>query len=256
MTAIFFANVDIALIALYAFFAFFVGLVIYLQRENQLEGYPLENEDGTLQGSNIPLRKPKTFILPNRRGEVVIGRPDDRETREFAMEQVGKGGGFPWQPTGDPMKDGIGPAAYALRRDEPEYDGHNEPKIQPMSKLPDYYHHAGKDPRGMPVIAGDGEVVGTISDMWLDKPEMLVRYLEVDLGPAGKRLVPIPLARITWKGVVVRSIYAEHFPGVPTTASDTQVTKLEEDKICAYYAGGTLYAAKSRTLPQLEGAEA
>jgi photosynthetic reaction center H subunit len=256
MTATFFGNVDIALISLYAFFLFFFGLVIYLQRENQLEGYPLEDDDGNLVNSNLPLRAPKTFILPNRRGEVVVGLPDDRETRTFAMEQVARGGGFPFQPTGDPMKDGVGPAAYALRRDEPEYDGHNEPKIQPMSKLPDYTHHAGKDPRGMPVIAGDGEVVGTVSDMWLDKPEMLVRYLEIDLGGAGKRLVPIALSRITWKGVVVRSIYAEHFPGVPSTASDAQVTKLEEDKICAYYAGGTLYAARSRTEPQLEGAEA
>jgi photosynthetic reaction center H subunit len=256
MTAIFFGNVDIALITLYGFFLFFLGLVVYLQRENQLEGYPLEDEDGKLVNSNLPLRKPKTFILPNRRGEVVIGRPDDRETRSFAMEQLGKGGGFPWAPTGDPMRDGVGPAAYALRRDEPEFDGHDEPKIQPMRILGDYSHHAGKNPIGMPVIAGDGNVVGSISDMWLDKPEMLVRYLEIDLGAAGKRLVPIALARITWRGVVVRSIHAEHFENVPTIASDSQVTKLEEDKICAYYAGGTLYATRSRTHPQLEGAEA
>jgi photosynthetic reaction center H subunit len=256
MTATFVGNVDIALIALYAFFLFFLGLVVYLQRENQLEGYPLEDEDGRIVNSNFPLRKPKTFILPNRRGEVTVGLPDTRETRTFAMEQTGKGGGFPFEPTGDPMKDGIGPAAYALRRDEPEYDGHNEPKIQPMRNLPDYTHFAGKDPRGMPVIAGDGEIVGTVSDLWIDKPEMLVRYLEIDLGAAGRRIAPIALCRITWKGVVIRSIHAEHFPGVPTTKSDSQVTKLEEDRICAYYAGGTLYATRRRTAPQLEGAEA
>ena len=39
---IFFGNVDLAQISLYAFWLFFAGLVIYLQRENMREGYPLE----------------------------------------------------------------------------------------------------------------------------------------------------------------------------------------------------------------------
>jgi len=37
-----------------------------------------------------------------------------------------------------------------------------------------------------------------------------------------------------------------HFAGVPTTKSTSQITKLEEEKICAYYAGGTLYATPER----------
>ena len=40
----FFPNFDIARLSLYLFWAFFIGLVIYLQRENMREGYPLENE--------------------------------------------------------------------------------------------------------------------------------------------------------------------------------------------------------------------
>ena len=39
----FFSNFDIAQLSLYLFWAFFFGLVIYLQRENMREGYPLEN---------------------------------------------------------------------------------------------------------------------------------------------------------------------------------------------------------------------
>ena len=37
----FFSNFDIAQLSLYLFWAFFIGLVIYLQRENMREGYPL-----------------------------------------------------------------------------------------------------------------------------------------------------------------------------------------------------------------------
>ncbi|MGL6211324.1 MAG: photosynthetic reaction center subunit H, partial [Paracoccaceae bacterium] len=36
------------------------------------------------------------------------------------------------------------------------------------------------------------------------------------------------------------------FDGVPATKSPTEVTLLEEDKISAYYAGGTMYAAHKR----------
>jgi photosynthetic reaction center H subunit len=97
------------------------------------------------------------------------------------------------------------------------------------------------------VQAGDYAIVGRVSDMWLDEPEQLVRYLEVELdGAAGKRLIPLPLARIKSDRVVVRSIFGKHFPGVPTTKSRNQVTLLEEEKICAYYAGGNLYASEDR----------
>lgn len=244
MTATFWGNVDLAQVALYAFWVFFFGLVVYLQRENQREGYPLEDEDGqTTWPSLFSTPKPKTFILPGGRGEVSFPN-DERETRTFAMERVAKAAGSPYQPTGNPMVDGVGPAAYAMRKDEPELDGHGNPKIQPMRAHPEYEAFAGRDPRGMPVTAGDGEIVGEISDMWIDVPEMLVRYLEVDLGGGDKRLIPMPLSRITWRGVRVVALYSEHFPGVPKTKADAVVTKLEEEKICAYYAGGKLYAAR------------
>jgi photosynthetic reaction center H subunit len=50
------------------------------------------------------------------------------------------------------------------------------------------------------------------------------------------------MARIKEKWVQVRSLNSGHFAGVPQTASMSQITKLEEDKISAYYAGGTLYS--------------
>jgi photosynthetic reaction center H subunit len=247
MTGTFFGNFDLAQLALYAFWLFFAGLVIYLQRENQRDGYPTQNEDGSDAGATFGVPEPKTFILPHGRGTVSF--PNDwRETRKFKMEPTSTSAGGPYEPTGkNPMLDGVGPAAYAMRRDEPELDAHGEPSIRPMRMAEGYAHFAGKDPRGLSVIAGDGEVVGTVSDMWIDTSELIVRYLEIDLGDGGKRLVPQTLARITWKGVVVQSIFAEHFAAVPTTKSDAEVTKLEEERICAYYAGGKLYASRRRT---------
>jgi photosynthetic reaction center H subunit len=251
MTGTFFGTVDLAQVALYAFWLFFAGLVIYLQRENQREGYPTVNEDGTDAGATFGMPEPKTFILPGGRGEVTV--PQITHEREnLALAPTSASPGFPYEPTGNPMLDGVGPAAYALRRDEPELDSHGEPSIRPMRFAEGYRHFAGKDPRGLPVIAGDGKVVGTIADMWVDLSELIVRYLEIDLADGGKRLVPQTMARITWRGVVVRSIFAEHFADVPVTRSDRQVTKLEEERICAYYAGGTLYAARERVESQLD----
>jgi photosynthetic reaction center H subunit len=49
----------------------------------------------------------------------------------------------------------------------------------------------------------------------------------------------------------VRSILSKQFDGVPDFSSPDQITLLEEDRISAYYAGGTLYAEPSRLEPKL-----
>ena len=94
------------------------------------------------------------------------------------------------------MTDGIGAAAWAERRDVPELDGHGKPKIVPMRTLKKYEVSAGKDPRGMNVISADKKIVGKISDLWVDAPEQLVRYLEVELKDKTSCLLPMPLALI------------------------------------------------------------
>jgi photosynthetic reaction center H subunit len=53
----------------------------------------------------------------------------------------------------------------------------------------------------------------------------------------------MPMAKIHADRVKVSSIPSELFASVPTTRSSTEVTLLEEDKISAFYGGGTLYAA-------------
>jgi photosynthetic reaction center H subunit len=42
--------IDGAQIALYAFWFFFIGLIIYLRREDKREGYPLESPQGPREG--------------------------------------------------------------------------------------------------------------------------------------------------------------------------------------------------------------
>lgn len=237
----FFGTFDLARISLWMFWLFFAGLVYWLQRENQREGYPLENDDGTPAGSLFSTPEPKTFVLPHGKGTVTAPRPE-AERPNLPLARTNAAGGYPFDPTGDAMVDGVGPASYALRKDEPELDGHGHPKIRPMRAAEGFAVAAGRDPRGMKVIANDRVAVGTVSDLWVDVPEQLVRYLEVDLGAAGKRLIPMPMARITRDNVVkVGSISGVRFADVPKTASAEVVTKLEEDRISGFYAGGYLY---------------
>ena len=242
-----FGTFDLASLSIWLFWIFFAFLVYYLQRENMREGYPLETEDGAPAPNQglFPLPEPKTFILPHGRGTVTLPN-GAREARELAMTRSAVSEGFPHTPTGDPMKDGVGPASWAPRRDLPELDGHGHNKIVPMASAPGFGVSAGRDPRGLPVQAGDLEVVGRISDMWVDVPEQLVRYLEIDLNSGQKRLVPMPMVKIKQDRVRINSITSDLFDDVPTIKSPTEVTMLEEEKISAYYAGGTMYAAAKR----------
>ena len=255
MTGTFFGNFDLASLAIWMFWAFFALLIFYLQRENMREGYPLENDNGTEAANQgpFPVPDPKTFKMPHGRGDLTVS-DGAKEDREVALRQTNDANGYPLDPTGDPMLDGVGPASWAPRRDVPELDGHGHPKIIPMVATENFFVSAGRDPRGLPVVAGDKATVGKISDMWIDEAEQMVRYLEIELDPSageGKRLVPLNLARIHSDRVAVRSIYGEHFNNVPRHASDRQVTLLEEEKISAYYGGGTLYADKMRSEPLL-----
>jgi photosynthetic reaction center H subunit len=245
----FFGDFDLASAAIWSFWGFFALLVFYLQTENMREGYPLETEDGKIAPNQgpFPLPKPKTFRLPFGRGDVTVPNYQP-EARTVALARTAVSEGFPHVPTGDGLADGVGPASWAPRRDEPELDGHGHAKIVPMAHLSGFSVSAGRDPRGLPVQAGDFAVVGRISDMWVDASEQLVRYLEVDMGNAGKRLIPMTMAKIGEKSVSVRSLTSGRFAGIPQTKSDTTVTKLEEDKISGYVAGGWMYDTTPRAM--------
>ena len=106
----------------------------------------------------------------------------------------------------------------------------------------------------MPVLGDDGVIGGTVVDIWVDRSEMLFRYLEVGVAgsESGARVpLPVTFARINSQRVMVKSILGHQFAQVPTTRNADQVTLFEEEKIMAYYGAGTLYATPARQEPWL-----
>jgi len=249
--------IDVAQVVLYAFWVFFAGLIIYLRREDKREGYPLESDrSGSITVQGFPaLPGPKSFLMADGSVRTVPSVKGDR--RDAPVAPLLGWPGSPMEPTGDPMKDGVGPASYADRDDVPEHGVDGAPSIVPLRTLSDFsIGPIDTDPRGMTVVGADGQTAGTVRDVWIDRAESLIRYLEVDVGTsAGTRtaLLPMTMVRV-WprrRTVRVRSIRAAQFADVPTLASPNQVTKREEDRIVGFYAGGTLYATPQRMGPVL-----
>ena len=246
-------TIDVAQVTLYVFWAFFAGLIFYLRREDKREGYPLESDrSGRVRVQGFPaMPRPKTFLLPHGGSySAPSGRVDDREIR---AEPIGGWPGAPNAPTGDPMADGVGPAAYAARADVPELTVDGHPSIVPTRVASDHVvDTTDGDPIGMEVFGADRMLAGTVRDVWVDRTEPQIRYLEVEIAGPRTVLLPMTLVKINWRGqIYVRSILASQFAGVPALKNPDQVTKLEEDRITAYYAGGILYATPSRQEPLL-----
>jgi photosynthetic reaction center H subunit len=246
--------IDVSQLTLYAFWIFFAGLVIYLTLESKREGFPLitSKADERLTGI-LPLPKPKTFILHDGTTRSV---PWNEPLETLAMKQTSNFEGAPWEPQGDPMQLGLGPASYALRLDMPELTHEGTHRTVPM-RLDNGFSIASEDPdpRGYSVIAADGEVAGIVSDLWVDRTSTQARWVEVALpDPLARRvIVPMELAQISTNArggtVKVRSITAAQFTTAPVPASPDSVTAREEDRIAAYFASGHLYAMPSRMEP-------
>jgi photosynthetic reaction center H subunit len=254
------SHIDVAQIALYLFWAFFLVLVLYLHREGKREGYPLVSDRADASGGRVTVEgfpgvpEPKTFLL-HTGGSVTVPTPVNE--RPLAAKPTDGFPGAALAPTGDPMQDGVGPAAWALRADVPDmtYDDH-VPKIVPLRVAKDFHlAEEDPDPRGMKVLGADDVVAGTIVDAWVDRSEILLRYLEAEVPTeAGTKrvLVPMPLCRITYNAetgasaVHVRSVLAKHFATAPTTKVPEQITLLEEDRVSAYFGGGNMYATPER----------
>jgi photosynthetic reaction center H subunit len=247
--------IDVAQLVLYAFWIFFAGLILYLRREDKREGYPLESDrSGRVRVQGYPaIPKPKTFKLPH--GGTAVAPNERADTRPVAATPIGGWPGAPLEPTGNPMLDGVGPAAYANRADVPDLTLDGQPKIVPLRVATDFsVESRDPDPRGMDVVGADNVVGGKVTDVWVDRSEPQIRYLEAVVD-GGKRhvLLPINFVRVDARRgqVRVKSICGHHFRDVPGLANPDRVTLLEEDRICAYYAGGHLYATPSRLGPLL-----
>jgi photosynthetic reaction center H subunit len=251
------AYLDVAQVTLYVFWIFFACLIFYLRREDKREGYPL---DSTASGGGVVhgfprMPDPKNYLL--RGGHIATLPNHKNDRRDVAVAPIAVWPGAPMEPTGNAMLDGVGPGSWADREDVPELNIDNVPCIVPLRLAEGtYLEPRDPDPRGMRVIGADNEIGGVVTDVWVDRAEALIRYIEVEVMTAGnsKRvLLPMPFALVNHKRgrVTVNAILGSQFADVPVTKSLDQVTKLEEDRIVGYYGAGTLYATPSRQEPWL-----
>ena len=243
--------IDVAQLVLYAFWIFFAGLIYYLHRENKREGYPLESNVGsgkTIQGfPAVP--EPKTYLLQHG-GSITVPRPGEVGMPPNAAP-TGPFPGAPLEPIDPSLKIGVGPGAYAQRRDIADltYDG--QPRIVPLRVAPDFaVWKKDVDPRGLPVVGSDGVVGGVVREVWVDRSEVVFRYLEIEAG-AATVLAPMNFARVGARQIVFDSVLGADFAQVPPTRAADQITFLEEERVMAFFGAGTLYATPQRSEPLL-----
>lgn len=247
------SHMDVAQVVLYAFFAFFAGLIWYLRQEDRREGYPLESEvvGGPKGPGFLFIPPPKVFHLAD--GTEVAAPRFDREPLPIKGVKVAPWPGAPLTPEGDPMLAELGPGAYAMRADVPAKTHAGLDLIVPL-RVATTFSVPVEDvnPIGMPVFAADRLQVGVVSDLWIDRAESMIRYFEISLSdaPAGTSvLLPRTFTRanLGMKRIVTEALLAHQFANVPKTRDPDRVTMLEEEKITAYYGAGTLYATPGRT---------
>jgi photosynthetic reaction center H subunit len=253
------SGIDLTEVLLLLFVLFFFGLILYLRREDRREGFPLE-EDTT--GRLEPIEgflwfaRPKKFVLPFGGGIIYKPHPNDRDRRPLKVRRLAVWPGAPLIPTGDPMVDGVGAGAYAERDKKPDVDLHGAPRITPLSATHSFkVVKEDANPIGMTMIGADGRVAGKVVDLWIDRMESLIRYVEVEipLADAKTRRVLVPFAMCTVsrdKGeVVTNSASAHQFANAPAIGSDSQITRYEEDRVIGFFGGGYLYANDRRAEP-------
>lgn len=250
-------HIDVAQIVLYLFWLFFAGLIIYLRREDRREGYPLVFPDRTKGRPPRANDLPKAKVFRTADGHTYYAPPGTIDDRPIAAVPAEKYQGAPLIPTGDPMRDGVGPASYAMRQDVPDTTSEGKDRIVPLRADPHHYV-AEEDPNpvGMWMVGADGKLAGMVKDLWIDRSEPSIKYLELEVtGPAGPRsvLFPMPLANVSKSKREVRTgaVLAHQFADAPATKDPDRITKLEEDMISGYFAGGYMYATPQRQEPLL-----
>ena len=245
-------DLDVAQLLVVAFIVFFFGLVLYLRVEDKREGFPMvDPATGGVEEGFPPLPAPKAFLLPQG-GVVTAPHPEPWETP--ALREAFPFAGSSLDPVGDPLVDGVGPAAWAAtRRDEPLWLKEGVTQLAPLRTVEGWRLAKGDvDPRGLPVIDGRGVQAGEVVDLWLDRGVRIVRYLEIELAEGGGRaLLPIhhtDIRRIQAR-VALRAVRSAMLARAPRTAAPDVVTAREEDRINAFYAGAEFFAREEGRPP-------
>ncbi len=249
-------TLDITELVFLAFVLFFIGLIFYLRREDRREGYPLEDEaSGYVESPGGPLSQasPKTFLLPHGRGAVTTPT-GGRDRFDIPAKRAFGAHGAPYVPSGDPLIDGLGPAAWANRKPLPDLAADGRPRIVPMH-LEAHIAIAARDPNpiGMMVIGADRQPVGEVTEVWVDRAEHVIRYLQIATEAGKSVLAPMAMSVVKkGKGVIeIDALNAAQFAGAPVPAAADQITFYEEERIVAYFGGGYLYATPERQEPLL-----
>ena len=183
----YFNGLDLPLLLVILFFAFFLALIYYLRREDKREGYPLVQDPRDRPRPRVDIEgfpgmpTPKRFVMPHGRPDVFAPHPETQ--RDLDATWPGHVDD-PLVPTGDPLLAGVGAGSWQQRLDEPDltYDG--KPMFRPM-RFHDEFRVAklDLDPRGLPMVGLDRKVAGEVVDIWFDGAEHHGRFLEVQLAP-------------------------------------------------------------------------
>jgi photosynthetic reaction center H subunit len=241
---------DVAQLAIYAFWLFFFGLCYYLVVENHREGYPMDTDTPPVLGWPVP--QPKTYLLRDG-SQVVVPRGDAEPPSTAQLEPIWREVDGAIAPVGNPLLAGVGPGSWSLREDHPDADYAGVVKIRPLRVLEGYgVSERDPDPRGMTVHDAHGEPVGKVVDLWIDMPDAMFRYFEVELAVDGgtrRVLLPVNFARVKKDRVNVHALLASQWADIPVTKDPTMVTMREEERIQAYFGAGLLYAEPSRAEP-------
>ena len=244
---------DGAMVCVVLFVLFFVVLVLYLRIQDKREGYPAigVDDDGNLQPERnwLPMPWKKRFRRPHDRPPVETPKrgPLRPEPETHSARAVG---GKPIVPARDGLIEGLGPAAWQEREALPRPGADGKPKLVRLSEHPDYFVAPGDpDPRGWAVLGTDGERAGTIVDLWFDRTEFNLRYFEVELEPGGRtgerRAFTLPLffTDLNRRKEVVRVPHfsAARLADAPARGEPDKITRLDEDRVNAFFAGGPFY---------------
>jgi photosynthetic reaction center H subunit len=244
--------IDVAQVALYAFWIFFAGLIYYLRSEDKREGYPLVSDRERVRVQGFPpIPRPKTFLLAH--GGTQTAPREEPVPGDYNAVPLAAWPGAPIVPTGNPLLAGVGPGASVLRADVHDQTYDEElPRITPLRVASEFSVDPETiDPVGMTVYGADRAPAGTVTDVWIDLADVIARYLEVELSDGKHVLLPITLAKFELRDtiIVVRAITSAQFADVPALKNPDQVTLREEDQITAYYGAGKLFALPGRPEP-------
>ena len=219
--ASFTSTFDVAELAFYVFVLFFLALVFYLRREDKREGYPLEfgplrpRRPGDRAGLPVPARAEEVHPAARAGGAGGTAR-----ARPFRHPRA-RADNWPGAPLVPARRSDAGRRRIRLLRRALRRAGrHLRPARARRScrcgrRRATTSPNDDPDPRGMEVVAPTAIVAGTVADVWIDRSETFVHFLEVDVAPflgaqRPRALVPIRLARIDAKRrrVTLKSVLA------------------------------------------------